>query len=249
MPIYYDQSRAMKYYSFAFALLACAANNLSNVSADSVTTADTTLKLPALPYPDTALEPYISQRTLQFHHGKHHAKYVATTNDMIKGTHLQQASLEDILLEAHVSQNQGLFNNAAQSWNHAFYWKCMKPGGGGPPPKGALLKAIKESFGSYKEFKKQFSDAGNTAFGSGWAWLVFSGGKLSVEKTIGAGTPLTTFGSIPILCMDVWEHAYYLDYQNLRPSYVETFLDKLVNWDFVAANLQKATESGPGAEL
>ena len=214
----------------------------------------TPLQLPPLPYSDTALEPFISQKTLQIHHGKHHAKYVATTNSMVEGSDdlAKTSSLEEILLHAHKTQNQGLFNNAAQSWNHAFYWKCMTPGGGGPPPqKGALWTKIKESFGSYEEFHKQFSAAGNTAFGSGWAWLVLSSstGTLSVEKTIGAGNPLTTPGSIPILCMDVWEHAYYLDYQNLRPTYVETFLNKLVNWDFVVANLERAMESGRGAEL
>lgn len=219
------------------------------------TPSSTPLQLPPLPYSDTALEPFISQRTLQIHHGKHHAKYVTTTNSMLAGMEDQlakTASLEDIILQAHKTQNQGLFNNAAQSWNHAFYWKCMTPGGGGAPPKKGLLeKKLKESFGSYDDFRQQFSAAGNTAFGSGWAWLVFSSstGTLSVEKTIGAGNPMTSPGSIPILCMDVWEHAYYLDYQNLRPTYVDTFLDKLINWDFVTANLERAMESGRGAEL
>lgn len=203
------------------------------------------LTLPDLPYKDTALQPYISKKTLSFHHGKHHAKYVATTNNMIQGTKLEQLeSLEALIQHAHATQNTGLFNNAAQSWNHAFYWKCMAPpkAGGGGKPTGALLDLMNDSFGSYEEFYKQFSDAGNTAFGSGWAWLVLNTKKqtLVVEKTIGAGNPMTTPGMVPILCMDVWEHAYYLDYQNMRPSYVETFLDKLVNWEFVAENLQKA---------
>ena len=203
------------------------------------------LTLPPLPYKDTALQPYISKKTLSFHHGKHHAKYVATTNSMIQGTEMETfESLEALVLHAHASKNTGLFNNAAQSWNHAFYWKCMAPpkAGGGGKPAGKLADLIDASFGSFEEFYKQFSDAGNTAFGSGWAWLVYNTKKqtLVVEKTIGAGNPMTTPGSVPILCMDVWEHAYYLDYQNLRPSYVETFLDKLVNWDFVAENLQKA---------
>jgi len=212
-------------------------------------------KLPPLPYPDTALEPYISQRTLKFHHGKHHAKYVATTNSMIEDTDLANAaSLEEIILKAHETSNQGLFNNAAQSWNHAFYWNCMTPnGGGGPPPSssGSLANKINASFGSYQEFRTQFSTAGNTAFGSGWAWLVLntSTDKLSVLKTIGADNPMTTPGIVPILCMDVWEHAYYLDYQNLRTSYVDVFLDKLVNWEFVQENFDRAITPGRGAEL
>jgi len=169
---------------------------------------------PALPYADTALEPYISKGTLSFHHGKHHAKYVATTNTMIQGTPYEKlASLEEIILKAHEDNNQGLFNNAAQSWNNAFYWKCMSSPlhkkEGTNKPTGKLLIKIKKSFGSLEEFYTQFATAGNTAFGSGWAWLVYTPEtqQLSVEKTIGAGNPMTTPGKIPILCMDVWEHA------------------------------------------
>lgn len=204
---------------------------------------------PPLPYADSALEPYISQRTLQIHHGKHHAKYVNTANSMIKGTPYEKKDIQDIIKETE-GTNRNLFNNAAQSWNHAFYWKCMKPKGGGVP-KGVLLEKIKHSFGSFEKFRKQFAEAGNTAFGSGWAWLVYSSNdnKLSVTKTIGAGNPMCTPGMIPLLTMDVWEHAYYLDYQNRRDSYVDVFLDKLVNWDFVQENLQRAMDAGEGAEL
>jgi len=196
------------------------------------------LELAPLPYADTALEPALSQRTLQIHHGKHHAKYVATTNDLIKGTEHEGKSAQEILMAAHEEKNQGLFNNAAQSWNHAFYWQCMSPQGGGEMA-SSLATAFEASFGSIEEFKKQFAAAGNTAFGSGWAWLVAdkSGTKLSVTKTIGAGNPMTE-GLLPLLTMDVWEHAYYLDHQNVRANYVDTFLSRLVNWDFVDKNLQ-----------
>jgi Fe-Mn family superoxide dismutase len=209
------------------------------------------LELPELPYPERALSPYISAETLKFHHGKHHAKYVATTNTMIEGTKYASLSLENLVKKANADKNQALFNNAAQSWNHAFYWKCMKPGGGDIPPAGVLLEKLEGDFGSFDEFKKQFAEAGNTAFGSGWAWLIYNTrkDKLSVEKTIGAGNPMTERNKVPILCMDVWEHAYYLDYQNLRTSYVDSFLDKLVNWEYVEENLKRAKESGLGAEL
>lgn len=215
-----------------------------------------------LPYADTALEPHISQTTLQTHHGKHHAKYVNTANSMMQGTKYEAKDIEDIIKEVYAetqdesldakarAASQGLFNNVAQSWNHAFYWKCMKPNGGGIPS-GVLLEKIKENFGSFEEFKKQFAEAGNTAFGSGWAWLVYNyyDKKMSVTKTIGAGNPMTAPGQIPILTMDVWEHAYYLDYKNLRNVYVDTFLEKLVNWEYVAENLNRVLESGRGAEL
>jgi Fe-Mn family superoxide dismutase len=219
----------------------------SSVAAE---TAAGKLQLPQLPYPDSALEPHISGTTLQFHHGKHHAKYVATTNSMIEGTKYETLSLVEIIRKAHSDKNQALFNNAAQSYNHAFYFQCMKANGGGTPS-GILLEKLVSTFGSLEEFKKQFSEAGNTAFGSGWAWLVYNTrkNKLLVEKTTGADTPLTNKNMVPLLCMDVWEHAYYLDYQNRRPSYVDAFLDHLVNWDFVEANLESAMSSGRGVEL
>eukprot|EP00978_Attheya_sp_CCMP212_P006723 scaffold15599_cov54-Attheya_sp.AAC.1 len=204
--------------------------------------AASSIELPALPYAYNALEPVIGRKTLHVHHDKHHAKYVATANSMIEGTALEGKSLEEILLQSHRAKNQGLFNNVAQSWNHAFYWKCMKPKGGGTPTKGQLLTLIESSFGSFENFQKEFAQAGNTAFGSGWAWLVYNSKKkkLEVTKTIGADNPMTSAHVTPILTMDVWEHAYYLDYQNMRVTYVEKFLDKLVNWDFVADNLKRA---------
>mmetsp|Transcript_19834 Transcript_19834/g.40754 ORF Transcript_19834/g.40754 Transcript_19834/m.40754 type:complete len:236 (+) Transcript_19834:15-722(+) len=193
------------------------------------------VSLPPLPYEYTALEPFIGKQTLEIHHDKHHAKYVSVTNEMIAGTEMEGDDVVTIFKKADAAKNQGLFNNAAQSYNHAFYWECMKKGGGGAPT-GALAAAIEKDFGSLDEFKKQFTVAGNTAFGSGWAWLCKDeAGKLSVTKTIGAGNPLTD-NLTPILTMDVWEHAYYLDYQNVRAKYVDTFLESLVNWDFVAAN-------------
>ncbi len=197
------------------------------------------IELPDLPYSKSALAPHISENTLEFHHDKHHAAYVDKTNAAIKGTPLDDAPLEDIVRAAAEKGDQGLFNNAAQTWNHTFYWNSMTPKGGGKPT-GDLAKAIDDAFGDYEGFKKAFADAGATQFGSGWAWLVAKGGKLEVRKTLNAETPLTEAGVTPLLTMDVWEHAYYLDFQNKRPAYIETFLDKLVNWDFAAENFAKA---------
>uniref|UniRef100_A0A7S4WK62 Superoxide dismutase n=1 Tax=Ditylum brightwellii TaxID=49249 RepID=A0A7S4WK62_9STRA len=210
-----------------------------------VASARATTELPPLPYGYKALEPIIGRRTLEIHHDKHHAKYVNTMNLMISGTNLESMSLEDIIKTAAKTKNQALFNNAAQAWNHAFYWKCMSPNGGGSP-QGKLAEMIISSFGSVQDFLDQFAEMGNTAFGSGWAWLVYDQKKktLSVTKTIGADNPMTRDGLIPILTMDVWEHAYYLDYQNLRPSYIEKFLAKLVNWDYVSDNLERAMSTG-----
>ena len=196
------------------------------------------LSLPPLPYAKDALAPHISEETLNFHYGKHHQAYVDNTNKAIADTPLADASLEDIINEAHGS-NQGLFNNAAQIWNHTFYWHSMKPNGGGVPT-GAVADAINASFGDYDSFKADFAGAGATQFGSGWAWLVAAGGKLEIRKTANADTPLTDAGCTPLLTMDVWEHAYYLDFQNKRPVYISTFLDNLVNWDFANENLAKA---------
>ena len=195
--------------------------------------------LPQLPYAIDALEPHISRSTLEFHHGKHHNAYVTNLNKAIEGTDLDGKSLEEVIASvAGDAGKAGVFNNAAQVWNHSFYWQCMKPGGGGQPT-GALLDKINTDFGSYDAFVDQFKTAGATQFGSGWAWLVLDNGTLKVTKTANADLPLA-HGQTALLTMDVWEHAYYLDYQNRRPDYMTTYLDKLVNWDFVAANLAAA---------
>ena len=195
--------------------------------------------LPALPYGLDALEPHISRSTLEFHHGKHHAAYVTNLNNLVAGTDLEGKSLEQtVQAVAGDASKAGVFNNAAQVWNHSFYWQCMKPGGGDRPT-GALADKINADFGSFEAFVEQFKTAGATQFGSGWAWLVLDGGTLKVTKTPNADLPLA-HGQSALLTMDVWEHAYYLDYQNRRPDYMTTFLEKLVNWDFVAANLAAA---------
>lgn len=192
--------------------------------------------LPSLPYEASALEPFISANTLGFHHGKHHQTYVTNTNNLIKGTDLEDASLEKIVLSsANNAEKVGLFNNAAQVWNHTFYWNSMKKGGGGAPS-GAIAKKIEEDFGSYEAFAEAFKNAGLTQFGSGWAWLVLKDGKLQIMKTANGDTPMA-HGFIAILTVDVWEHAYYLDYQNKRADYLDVFLKNLVNWDFANANL------------
>jgi Fe-Mn family superoxide dismutase len=196
-------------------------------------------QLPALPYGLDALEPHISRSTLEFHHGKHHAAYVTNLNNLVAGTDLEGKSLDETILAVSGDASKaGVFNNAAQVWNHTFYWQGMKPGGGGAPT-GALAARIDADFGSFDAFKEQFKTAGATQFGSGWAWLVLDNGTLKITKTGNADLPLA-HGQKALLTMDVWEHAYYLDYQNRRPDYISTFLDKLVNWDFVAANLAAA---------
>jgi Fe-Mn family superoxide dismutase len=188
--------------------------------------------LPDLPYKKDALAPHISSETLDYHHGKHHAAYVNNLNKLIDGKPEAQKSLEDIIK----SSEGGLFNNAAQVWNHTFYWSCMKPGGGGQPT-GDLLDAIKRDFGSFDKFKEEFANAAATQFGSGWAWLVLADGKLAVTKTGNADLPMK-HGQKALLTIDVWEHAYYIDYRNARPKYIDTFLAHLVNWDFALANLK-----------
>jgi len=195
--------------------------------------------LPDLPYAQDALAPHISADTLSFHHGKHHNTYVVNLNNLVAGTDFEGKSLEDIMkATAGDAGKAGVFNNAAQVWNHTFYWNSMKPNGGGKPT-GALAAKIDEDFGSYDAFVEAFKTAGATQFGSGWAWLVLADGKLEVRKTPNAECPLTD-GVTPLLTMDVWEHAYYLDFQNRRPDYMTTFLESLVNWDFAAANLEAA---------
>ena len=184
--------------------------------------------LPELPYPIDALEPYISQKTLEYHHGKHHQAYVNNLNKLLSGTPFENASLEEIILKA----DGGIFNNAAQVWNHTFYWNCLSPDGGGEA-EGKLADAIKEFFGSFQSFKEQFSAAAATQFGSGWAWLVKDAyDNLDIVQTSNAGTPLRD-GLTPLLTCDVWEHAYYLDKQNARPAYIEDFW-KLVDWKAVS---------------
>ncbi|MFM7438827.1 MAG: superoxide dismutase [Snowella sp.] len=197
-------------------------------------------ELPPLPYDYTALEPYISKKTLEVHHDKHHAAYVNNYNAAVAGTELDSISLEAAIKSvAGDPAKAGIFNNAAQAWNHSFYWNCIKPNGGGIPT-GALAAKIDGDFGSFDKFVEAFKAAGATQFGSGWAWLVLDNGTLKVTKTLNAENPITT-GQIPLLTMDVWEHAYYLDYQNRRPDYIGDFVTKLINWDFVAANLAAAS--------
>jgi Fe-Mn family superoxide dismutase len=189
-------------------------------------------KLPALPYAKTALAPHISAETLEYHYGKHHATYVANLNKLIAGTEFVDLSLEDIVKKS----SGGIFNNSAQVWNHSFYWNCLSPKGGGEPS-GALADAIAKNFTSFAAFKEKLTNAAVTQFGSGWAWLVKNpDGSLAVEQTSNAATPLKD-GKKPLLTVDVWEHAYYIDYRNARPKYLEAFWN-LVNWDFAGANLK-----------
>jgi len=196
--------------------------------------------LPDLPYAKDALAPHISSQTLDFHHGKHHNAYVGKLNGLVEGTELAALSLEDVIKKtAGDADKAGVFNNAAQIWNHTFYWQSMRPNGGGAPT-GELAAMIDRDFGSLDAFKAAFADAGATQFGSGWAWLVLAGEKLAVRKTLNAETPLTEDGVTPLLTMDVWEHAYYLDFQNRRPDYISTFLEHLMNWEFAAENLATA---------
>ena len=188
-------------------------------------------ELPALPYEKNALEPHISEETLEYHYGKHHATYVSKLNDAVKGTDLESKSLEDIIK----SEKGGLFNNAAQVWNHTFYWNCLSPNGGGEPT-GAVAEAINAKFGSFEKFKEEFNASAAGNFGSGWTWLVKkSDGSVDLFNTDDADTPVAHDGVEPLLTVDVWEHAYYIDYRNSRPNYLEAFW-KLVNWDFVNKN-------------
>jgi superoxide dismutase, Fe-Mn family len=192
--------------------------------------------LPPLPYAETALDPVISAHTIGFHYGKHHKGYVDTLNKLIAGTELANLTLEKLIAEtAGKADKVAIFNNAAQTWNHTFYWRSLRPKGGGEPP-AALKQRIDASFGNLDACKKELATAATTEFGSGWAWLVLEGGKLKVVKTGNAETPLTK-GAKPLLTIDVWEHAYYLDYQNRRADYVDAVLDKLINWGFAADNL------------
>jgi len=195
------------------------------------------IKLPPLPFDKNALEPHISAQTLEFHYGKHHNAYVTNLNNLIKDTDLADKSLEEIIIAtAGDAEKAGIFNNAAQVYNHTFYWNSITPNGG-VQPKGLLFGDMVRDFGSYEEFKQAFKTAGATLFGSGWVWLVANNGKLEIMKTSNADTPIA-HGKIPLITMDVWEHAYYLDYQNRRPDYIDMFLDNLVNWDFAEAEYE-----------
>jgi Fe-Mn family superoxide dismutase len=194
------------------------------------------ITLPPLPYADNALDPVISANTLGFHYGKHHKAYVDNLNRLIAGTPLEGQPLESIILESAGKADQaGVFNNSAQIWNHTFYWNSLKPNGGGTPP-AQLAKLIERDFGSLDALKKELATAATTQFGSGWAWLASDNGKLVVTKTSNAELPMTR-GQQALLTIDVWEHAYYLDYQNRRPDYANAVIDKLLNWQFAADNL------------
>ncbi len=189
-------------------------------------------ELPPLPYAQDALQPHISAETLEYHYGKHHNTYVVKLNGLVPGTEYENKSLEEIITSAPAG---GVFNNAAQVWNHTFYWHCLSPNGGGEPS-GAVADAINSAFGSFADFKQKFTDSAINNFGSGWTWLVKNAdGSVAIVNTSNAGCPLTS-GQTPLLTVDVWEHAYYIDYRNVRPDYMNAFW-ALVNWDFVADNL------------
>jgi Fe-Mn family superoxide dismutase len=198
--------------------------------------------LSPLPYPKDALEPYMSAKTLDFHHGKHHKTYVDTLNELVAAdSSLEGQSLEELIVSTyHDDGKSTVFNNAAQVWNHDFFWKCMKPQGA-KQPNGALGKAIAQDFGSFDRFADAFAEAAKSQFGSGWAWLVFDAGHLKVIKTPNAVDPIAGCQTALLTC-DVWEHAYYLDYQNRRADFVEAFLDNLANWEFAAENLEIALQ-------
>jgi Fe-Mn family superoxide dismutase len=190
------------------------------------------IELPKLPYDMDALNPHVSKETLEFHYGKHHKAYVGKLNAALGGSKYEKMSLDDMVRESKGEPK--IFNNAAQTWNHTFYWHSMSPNGGGEPG-GAMADAIKKSFGSFEKFKEQFSDASATLFGSGWAWVVKEGDKLAIVQTKDADNPMTQ-GKKPILTCDVWEHAYYIDYRNARPKYIEAFWN-VINWEFMEKNL------------
>lgn len=195
--------------------------------------------LPRLPYGEDALAPVISAQTLSFHHGKHHKTYVDTLNNLVVDTEFEDEALELIITAtAGKADRAAIFNNAAQAWNHTFFWSCMRPRGGGRPS-GDVLKRIEQAFGGFDKFAQEFTQAATSQFGSGWAWLTLEGGTLKVTKTPDAVNPLSQ-GQTALLACDVWEHAYYLDFQNRRPDFVQTFLDHLLNWEFVGKNLAKA---------
>lgn len=214
-----------------------AGSGMFSLYGDSIANASPEITQMPLPFKEDALEPYISKKTIEFHYGKHHKAYVDNTNKLAGAAGLGSLSLEEIVKKTTGSADQiALFNNSAQAWNHNFYWKSMLPGASKPNER--LTKMINASFGSHDNFNKEFQDAAVTQFGSGWAWLVLDQDKLKVTKTSNADNPLV-HGQVPLLTVDVWEHAYYLDYQNRRADYVKAVLDHLLNWEFAAANLPK----------
>jgi superoxide dismutase, Fe-Mn family len=221
------------FFSFTSSLHAQGCRNNSTSETNS-TEKPMPFTLPPLPYDVTALEPHLSKENLELHHGKHHNAYVVNLNKLLDGKPEANKSLEEVIM----SSDGGVFNNAAQIWNHTFYWNSMKPKGGGAPT-GALADAINRDFGSFDKFKEEFTAAATTQFGSGWAWLVVDNGKLKVTKTGNADLPMK-YKQKALITIDVWEHAYYPSFKNLRPKYIETFLASLVNWDFAAANFAKA---------
>ena len=192
--------------------------------------------LPPLPYAKTALAPHISEQTIDFHYGKHHQTYVTNLNNLVQGAANESKTLEELIQLSFAKPDMvGIFNNAAQVWNHTFFWNCMKPNGGGLPT-GQIAQKINATFGSYEKFAADFKQAAISQFGSGWAWLAQEGDEIKITKTANADLPMV-HNQTALLTCDVWEHAYYLDYQNRRADFVQTFLDRLVNWDFVNANL------------
>jgi len=198
-------------------------------------------QLPALPWQENALEPVISARTIGLHYGKHHAAYVKKLNELVAGTRYAELPLEQVIAAtAGNAETAKIFNNAAQTWNHTFFWDCLRPGGGGQPPR-ELARTLEQSFGDYSRFKEKFAQAAVDQFGSGWAWLVARGDKLEVISTSNAQTPIA-MGATPILTIDVWEHAYYVDYENRRPDFVNAVIDKLLNWDFALQQLEKSQQ-------
>jgi Fe-Mn family superoxide dismutase len=196
-------------------------------------------ELPPLPYDYQALEPYISAKTLEFHHDKHHAAYVTNYNKMVEDGGMADKSIEEVIKATYNdSSKAGIFNNGAQAWNHTFFWNSLKPGGGGAPT-GAIAEKINSDLGGYDKFKEEFKKAASTQFGSGWAWLVLDNGTLKISNSPNAVNPIA-LGQTPLLTLDVWEHAYYLDYQNKRPDFIDAFLNNLLNWDLVNQQLAAA---------
>jgi superoxide dismutase, Fe-Mn family len=228
------------FFKTSFYLSALAMVQLSGIGCSRQTgSVESSSSLPPLPYKNDALEPYISSRTLEFHYGKHHQGYAANTRKLIAGTKLEKLPLKDIVQKSYgIKDLVPTYNNAAQLFNHDFYWEGMKPNGGGKP-QGKFLQAIAQSFGSFDAFVKTFSESAAAQFGSGWTWLVKDGNQLKVINTGNADTPIV-MGMVPLLTIDVWEHAYYLDYQNRRTDYIRAFMDHLVNWDFAGKNLEMA---------
>ena len=224
------------FYLSAFAMVQLAGIGCSRQSG---TTEPPSSLLSPLPYNQDSLEPYISSRTIEFHYGKHHQGYAANTLKLIAGTNLAKLPLKEIIQNSHeIKELVSTYNNAAQLFNHNFYWQCMKPNGGGKP-QGKILQAIEQSFGSFDAFAKTFSESAASQFGSGWTWLVKDGNQLKVINTSNADTPII-MGMVPLLTLDVWEHAYYLDYQNRRADYIRGFMEHLVNWEFAGKNLELA---------